>query len=32
MARHRLVHSLVSDELSSRIHAFQLTTLAPFED
>jgi len=32
LARHRLVHALVSEELSSRIHAFQLTTLAPSED
>ncbi len=32
VARHRLVYSLLSEELATRVHALQLKTLAPSED
>jgi BolA protein len=32
MARQRLVHQALADELATRIHALSLTTLAPEED
>ena len=32
VARQRLVHQALADELATRIHALSLTTLAPEED
>lgn len=32
VARQRLVHQTLADELASRVHALSLTTLAPDED
>ena len=32
LARHRMVHTLLAEELATRIHALQLRTLAPSEE